>query len=134
VSFHPHGHDALVIAKDGTFLKTPYPVDVLSMQPGERYDLIIRMNNPGIWVTHDHIEHHTTNNGKDHGGSMLVLEYEEIEKPDWYMWKNVVYQPDFYMSESLKKPHGMHDIEVFKGFDPTQVRPAAKAADAHSHH
>lgn len=117
-SFHPHGHDALVIAKDGTPLKEPYPVDVLAMQPGERYDVVIRMNNPGIWVTHDHIEHHTTNNGKDHGGSMLVIEYEEIEKPDWYMWKNVVYDPDFYMSESLRKPHGIHDIPAFKGREP----------------
>jgi FtsP/CotA-like multicopper oxidase with cupredoxin domain len=133
-SFHPHGHDALVIAKDGTPIKKPYPVDVLSMQPGERYDLIIRMNNPGIWVTHDHIEHHTTNNGKDHGGSMLVIEYEEIEKPDWYMWKNVAYEPDFYMTESMKKPYGLHNIDVLKGFDPTQTQRDTKQADTGHRH
>ncbi len=127
VSFHPHGHDVLVTHKDGTPLANPYPVDVLAIQPGERYDVIMHMNNPGIWVTHDHIDHHTTNNGADHGGSMLVIEYEEIEKPDWYMWKNIDYQPDFYMSESLKKPHGMHDIEVFKGVDPTARRRRATA-------
>src|SRR5690606_9671783 len=111
VAFHLHGHDALVTHKDGLPLETPYPVDVVALQPGERYDLIVEMNNPGIWMTHDHFEHHTTNAGTDHGGSMLVVEYEEIEKPEWYMWKDVVHDPDFYMSESLKKPHGLHDID-----------------------
>lgn len=131
VSFHPHGHDALVTHKDGTALKDPYPVDVLAMQPGERYDVIIHMNNPGLWMTHDHIEHHTTNNGKDHGGSMLVIEYEEIEKPEWYMWKDIAYEPDFYMSESLQKPYGLHDIEALKGFDPSVVRPDKPASHGH---
>ena len=124
VAFHPHGHDALVTHKDGLPLEKPMPVDVLAMQPGERYDVILRMNNPGIWITHDHIEHHTTNNGKDHGGTMLVIEYEGVEKPDFYMWKDVAYEPDFYMSESLKKPYGVHDVAAFKGIDPeapTQV-------------
>src|SRR5690606_39130965 len=75
VSFHPHGHDALVTHKDGLPLETPYAVDVLAIQPGERYDVIMRMDNPGIWVTHDHIEHHTTNNGADMGGSMRSEEH-----------------------------------------------------------
>jgi FtsP/CotA-like multicopper oxidase with cupredoxin domain len=127
VSFHQHGHDALVTHKDGLPLEKPYPVDVLAMMPGERYDLIIHMNNPGIWMTHDHIEHHTTNNGKDHGGSMLVLEYEGVRPDDWYMWKNVAYEPDFYMSESLRKPYGIHNIGAFKGFDPAQPRKASRA-------
>lgn len=130
VAFHPHGHDALVTHKDGLPLAQPYPVDVLALQPGERYDLIIHMNNPGIWMTHDHIEHHTTNKGKDHGGSMLVLEYEGFDKPDWYMWKDVAYEPDFYMSESLRKPHGLHDIAAFKGFDP-ETGPPRRAAQPH---
>jgi len=43
VAFHPHGHDAIVTHKDGLPVEHPYPVDVLSMAPGERYDLIIEM-------------------------------------------------------------------------------------------
>ncbi len=82
-------------------------------------------------MTHDHIEHHTTNAGKDHGGSMLVVEYEGVQTEDWYMWKNIDYQPDFYMSESLRKPHGIHDNASFKGFDPSQPRPARKPAHGH---
>jgi hypothetical protein len=47
------------------------------------------------------------------------------------MWKNIDYQPDFYMSESLRKPHGIHDNASFKGFDPSQPRPARKPAHGH---
>ena len=130
VSFHLHGHDALVTHKDGLPLDKPLPIDVLAMAPGERYDVIVHMNNPGLWMTHDHIEHHTTNNGKDHGGSMLVIEYEGIEAEDWYMWKNVVYAPDFYMSETLRKPHCIHDTPSIKGFDPASP-PATRKARQH---
>lgn len=115
VAFHLHGHDMLVTHKDGTELKNPYPADVVPLSPGERIDVIVEMNNPGIWMTHDHIDHHTTNNGKEHGGSMLVVEYEGIEAEDFYHWKNIDYEPDFYMIESMAKPKGLHDIEVHQG-------------------
>jgi len=122
VAFHPHGHDALVTHKDGLPLEHPYLVDVLNMAPGERYDVIIEMNNPGRWISHDHIEHHVSNNGKAPGGAILIIEYEGIENDDWYVWKDKAYEPDFYMSETLKKPFGLHDVAVFKGVDPFASR------------
>ncbi len=118
VSFHLHGHDMLVTHKDGLPLDSPYGADTVAMGPGERYDVIVRMNNPGLWMTHDHIEHHTTNKGQDMGGSMLVVEYEGIEPEEFYYnhhSSTEPYDPDFYMSESLKKGPGLHDIEVHKG-------------------
>jgi manganese oxidase len=133
VAFHLHGHDALVTHKDGLPIPAPYPVDVIAMQPGERYDLIVKMNNPGIWMAHDHIEEHTTSGGKEGGGSMLVVEYEDIKKPGFYMWKDLKYDPDFYMSESLKKPYGKHNNPSFMGFDPSRPPPAAAKAQAHGH-
>jgi FtsP/CotA-like multicopper oxidase with cupredoxin domain len=114
-SFHLHGHDMLVTHKDGLPLEHPYPADVVPLSPGERIDVIVEMNNPGIWMTHDHIEHHTTNNGKEMGGSMLVVEYEGIETVPDYMYDGIDYDPDFYMIESMAKPYGIHDIEAFKG-------------------
>lgn len=134
VAFHLHGHDFLVTHKDGTALANPYAADVVGMQPGERYDVIVRMNNPGIWASHDHIDHHTTNNGMEHGGSMLTVEYDGVERPSWYMWKNIVYQPDFYMSESLKKPYGLHEIEVLRGSDIALAAGAPAAATAEHRH
>ncbi len=135
VAFHLHGHDALVTHKDGLPLPKPYYVDVLPMQPGERYDMIVEMNNPGIWMAHDHNEEHTTGAGKEGGGAMLVFEYEGIEKPDFYMWKDIKYEPDFYMSESMKKGYGKFNNPLFKAFEPgTQpAKPAQSAGAAHGH-
>lgn len=115
VAFHLHGHDMLVTHKDGLPLPAPYFADVVGMMPGERYDVIVEMNNPGLWMTHDHVDHHTTNDGREHGGSMLVVEYEEIEQDEWYDWKDKAFEPDFYMIESMQKPWGLHDIEVHRG-------------------
>jgi len=51
------------------------------------------------------------------GGSMLVVEYEGIEPEDFYHNHSSTepYDPDFYMSESLKKGPGLYDIEVHQG-------------------
>lgn len=132
VAFHLHGHDVLITHKDGTALPHPYWADVVPIQPGERYDLIVRMDNPGIWMVHDHIEENTTAGGKETGGTMMVVEYEGIEKPDFYMWKDIEYQPDFYMSESMAKPHGMHDIEAFRGVDQVLER-RPRTSSVHGH-
>lgn len=117
VGFHLHGHDVLVTHKDGLPLPEPYWADVVHVEQGERYDAIVRMDNPGLWVTHDHVDEHVTNAGKDMGGSMLIFEYEEIEKPDWYVWKDKQYDPDFYYSESLSKGPGLHENVGFRGAD-----------------
>lgn len=117
VAFHLHGHDMLVTHKDGLPIKNPYPADVVSLAPGERYDVIVEMNNPGRWMTHDHIEHHTTNNGKEHGGSMLVVEYEEIEHDDWYHGQHGEYDADFYMIESMQQGPGLYDQPGHRGRD-----------------
>ena len=117
-SFHLHGHDMLVTHKDGLPLDSPYYADVVSMGPGERYDVIIEMNNPGYWMTHDHIEYHTTNNGVEGGGSMLVVEYEGVEAESFYHEGHgsmAPYDPDFYFSEVLAEPAGLHPTEVHLG-------------------
>ena len=115
VAFHLHGHDMLVTHKDGMPLPNPYWADVIPVEEGSRYDVIVRMNNPGIWMTHDHVDGHVTNAGKDMGGSMLIVEYEEVAKPDWYVWKNKLYDPNFYYSESLKAGYGLFDHAGFRG-------------------
>lgn len=115
VAFHPHGHDMLVTHKDGLPLPAPFAADVLNMAPGERYDVILRMDNPGRWIAHDHIEHHVSNNGKAPGGSVLVIEYASVTDDDWYVWKDKDYEPDFYFSESMTKGPGMFETPVHLG-------------------
>jgi len=113
-AYHLHGHDMLVTHKDGLPLDSPYWADVVPIMEGERYDVIVKMDNPGRWLNHDHIEHHTSNSGKMPGGSVMILEYEGIAKEDWYMWKDHKGEPDYFMSESMKKPHGMHNNAFYK--------------------
>ena len=116
VAFHLHGHDVLITHKDGLPLEQHVPMDVVPMQPGERYDLIVHMNNPGRWIAHDHHEHHTTNNGKMPGGAVMVVEYESIENDDWYVWSEKDYDPNFYWSESLESGEsGLFHNENFMG-------------------
>lgn len=116
-SIHIHGHTFDVFAKDGRPLVNPYPADTILLGPGERYDLILRADNPGLWMVHDHIDRHTVNGKSPMGGIMTVIEYEEIptKEQSFYKWKDKKFVPDFFYEESLKKPHGMFDSDVFKG-------------------
>jgi FtsP/CotA-like multicopper oxidase with cupredoxin domain len=69
---HIHGHSFKIVATDGN----PVPPDAqltkdtVLVAPGERYDLELIANNPGVWMVHCHIENHAAN------GMMTVLEYE----------------------------------------------------------
>lgn len=120
VAFHLHGHDVLVTHKDGLPLDEKVAMDVLPMQPGERYDVIVEMNNPGRWIAHDHNEHHVSNNGKAPGGAIMIFEYEEIQRDDeWYVWKEKDYDPNFYWTETLATgKYGLFHNESFSGEFP----------------
>jgi FtsP/CotA-like multicopper oxidase with cupredoxin domain len=73
---HIHGGPFRVVQTDG------YPVaeaaqwtkDTINVGPGERYDVIWEAREPGQWLLHCHINHHTTNNNREeHGGDGLML-------------------------------------------------------------
>ena len=55
---HLHGIPQLVIAKDGYYLPSPMMVDTLNVAPGERYDVIIDCDEPGVWAYHCHVLSH----------------------------------------------------------------------------
>ena len=114
-AMHSHGHDMLITHKDGRALPNPYYVDTILFGPGERYDAIIEMNNPGRFIFHDHVDPHVTNAGKYPGGPITIIEYDGIPVDDWYVWKDVDYDPDFFFSESLKKGYGIFANARFKG-------------------
>jgi FtsP/CotA-like multicopper oxidase with cupredoxin domain len=72
---HLHGHPFKIVATDG------YPVpegaqltkDVVNIAPGERYDLLLELDNPGTWVFHCHILSHVANKGVEPGGMITVI-------------------------------------------------------------
>jgi FtsP/CotA-like multicopper oxidase with cupredoxin domain len=119
---HLHGHDQLVAFKDGYPLPMPYYDDTTPVGPGERYDTIVNMNNPGRFIFHDHVDKHMSNNGAMLGGPLTIIEYEGIPSDSWYAWKDIVYLPDFFYSESMKKGYGMFLNPAFQGKPVEQAR------------
>jgi FtsP/CotA-like multicopper oxidase with cupredoxin domain len=55
---HLHGIPQLVYAKDGFPMPVPFMCDTLNIAPGERYDVIINCDEPGVWAFHCHILSH----------------------------------------------------------------------------
>jgi manganese oxidase len=73
---HVHGGPFTIVEADG------YPVpeaaqlqkDTVNVGPGERYDVIWTAREPGKWLIHCHIPHHTTNdNVEEAGGGGLTM-------------------------------------------------------------
>lgn len=73
---HLHGHDMQVVATDGHALTAPYFKDTLPVAPGERYDVLIAADNPGVWAFHCHELHHLANGDTGPGGMMTTFAYE----------------------------------------------------------
>lgn len=55
---HLHGLVQRVVSKDGYELPQPYKVDTLMVAPGERYDVLVKADEPGAWAFHCHILNH----------------------------------------------------------------------------
>ena len=77
-AMHLHGHHFLVTHKDGILLESPWWADTVLIAPGERYDLYVVGNNPGIWDFHDHVNANTQNDRIWPGGMMTMLVYESF--------------------------------------------------------
>lgn len=55
---HLHGSAMTVVARDGHLLPQPYKLDVLTISPGERWDVLLDTSNPGTWAWHCHVLPH----------------------------------------------------------------------------
>jgi FtsP/CotA-like multicopper oxidase with cupredoxin domain len=55
---HLHQFDQIVVAKDGFPLDAPYVADTVNVAPGERYSVLVHLDEPGTWVWHCHILNH----------------------------------------------------------------------------
>ena len=78
---HIHGGPFEVVAVDGETLNTSarYLADTINVGPGQRFDVIWTARNPGKWLLHCHIPHHTENNNVETeggGGLMMVIQVE----------------------------------------------------------
>ena len=55
---HMHQPVGWVIAKDGVPLDQPLPSDTINIAPGERYTVLYKGEEPGVWAWHCHILNH----------------------------------------------------------------------------
>lgn len=78
ISLALSGHRFTVIALDGNPVPTPTPVDVLKLDVAERADVIVEMNNPGVWIFG------STDDDDRNMGMGVVVEYENRNgDPRW---------------------------------------------------
>ena len=76
---HIHGGPFEVVATDGNPVPSGARLakDTINVSPGERYDVIWTARQPGRWLLHCHINHHTTNDGTETdgaGGLSMVID------------------------------------------------------------
>lgn len=73
---HVHGGPFEVVQTDGNPVPESARIekDTINVGPGERYDVIWEAREPGKWLIHCHIPHHTTNdNVEEEGGGGLTM-------------------------------------------------------------
>jgi len=73
---HLHGFPFKIVATDGNDVpdSAQWTKDVVSVAPGERYDIEFTPDRPGKWMLHCHIPHHTTNDHHEPGGLMMMID------------------------------------------------------------
>src|SRR5581483_4586949 len=73
---HVHGGSFRVIAVDGNSVSpsAQYDADTINVGPGQRFDVVWLAREPGKWLVHCHIPHHTLNdNVEEEGGGGLTM-------------------------------------------------------------
>ncbi len=78
VSLALPGHRFTVLALDGNPVPKPTAVDVIRLDVAERADVIVEMNNPGVWILG------STDDMDRNMGMGVVIEYENRNgEPQW---------------------------------------------------
>ncbi len=78
---HIHGGPFRIIATDGSPVPEASQLtkDTVEVGPGERYDVVWKALEPGKWLLHCHISHHTTNDNREQaggGGLTLIIDVQ----------------------------------------------------------
>jgi manganese oxidase len=80
-SMHMHGFHFEVIASDGRPLPQPYLKDTLSIAPGERYDLLVTLDQLGAYPFHSHAITDNLNDGAYPGGIHTMITVVAPDRP-----------------------------------------------------
>lgn len=89
---HLHGHNFKVVGKDGTPLpeSAQYMANTINVGVGETYDVEFVADNPGTWVIHCHLPHHTAGLNGNEGGMLSVFHYQDSPWPSFFSNQNAM--------------------------------------------
>ena len=76
---HTHSHKFRVVTRDGAYVNEPQKIDTVGIGPGQRVDIILYADNPGIWPFHCHRLDHVTNERIYPGGMLTFIVYEDYK-------------------------------------------------------
>lgn len=107
-TWHPHGHTMVITHKDGYVLPAPYKADTLAIAPGERYDYIMEMDNPGLWMIHDQMGQYTMNDNVHPGGMVACFAYDGFEGVDAFAMERAI-DCNYAAVRILEARHGPHE-------------------------
>ncbi len=74
---HTHSHKFIVVARDGAYVDEPQKIDTVQIGPGQRVDIILFADYPGVWPFHCHRLDHVTNEHIYPGGMLTFIVYED---------------------------------------------------------
>ncbi|MEJ7763019.1 MAG: multicopper oxidase domain-containing protein [Thermomicrobiales bacterium] len=102
---HTHGHSFKIVATDGNPVPEGLELtkDTILIGPGERYDLELTGDNPGVWMFHCHIESHAAN------GMMTLIAYDG-EVPTGPLGAIGPARAPVTSAEPGTTSHGGHDV------------------------
>lgn len=131
-TMHLHGHHFLVTHKDGYNLPAPFYGDSLVIGPGERYDVYVKANNPGVWDFHDHggsweLGSYAANEHAFPGGMSTMLVYEDFRHPGLPEPTTGSDRSGDYLAFTS------HGRALARGAAADAIAPAAGQGGAHAH-
>jgi FtsP/CotA-like multicopper oxidase with cupredoxin domain len=74
---HTHSHKFIVTHRDGLPVKEHVKLDTVEVGPGQRVDIVLFADNPGIWPFHCHRLNHIANDDIYPGGMLTFIRYLE---------------------------------------------------------
>jgi FtsP/CotA-like multicopper oxidase with cupredoxin domain len=72
---HSHSHKFRVVARSGSPVNEPQKIDTVEIGAGNRVDILLYADNPGIWPFHCHRLDHITNEHIYPGGMLTFIQY-----------------------------------------------------------
>ena len=109
VSLALSGHKFTIIALDGNPVPNPATADIVKLDVAERADVIVEMNNPGIWVFG------STDDDDRNMGMGTVIEYENRQgQPQWLLPREAAWS---YAAFARKIPAEAADATVKLTFE-----------------